>query len=339
MKIRCRSLMLPHENPDLVAKRGKNFSENTPSHSTIRCSSCRAQRNNCSRCGLRNFCGATAPAKRWQVEAGQRPWINWRPSADAADCTPSQVSTHQIVLWCMGEAHAGVVLDGLANRYGVTVDTVELRVPLRETFSGKAKGHGRHIKQSGGHGQYAVCDIEVEPLPEGSGFEFVDKVVGGAVPRNFIPSVEKGVRAQMEKGVHAGYPVVDIRVTLFDGKAHSVDSSDFAFQAAGALALREAAAATRVTLLEPIDEISVLVPDDFVGPVMGDLSGRRGRVLGTDTAGHERTVVKAEVPQVELTRYAIDLRSLSHGAASFTRSFARYEPMPESAAARVKTTA
>jgi elongation factor G len=246
--------------------------------------------------------------------------------------------THQIVLWCMGEAHSGVVLDALANRYGVSVDTVELRVPLRETFSGKAKGHGRHVKQSGGHGQYAVCDVEVEPLPEGSGFEFVDKVVGGAVPRQFIPSVEKGVRAQMEKGVHAGYPVVDIRVTLLDGKAHSVDSSDFAFQMAGALALREAAAATKVTLLEPIDEISVLVPDGFVGAVMGDLSGRRGRVLGTDTAGRDRTVVKAEVPHVELTRYAIDLRSLAHGAASFTRSFARYEPMPESAASRVKTT-
>jgi len=245
--------------------------------------------------------------------------------------------THQVVLWCMGEAHAGVVLDALANRYGVAVDTVELRVPLRETFAGKAKGHGRHVKQSGGHGQYAVCDIEVEPLPEGSGFEFVDKVVGGAVPRQFIPSVEKGVRAQMEKGVHAGYPVVDFRVTLLDGKAHSVDSSDFAFQMAGSLALREAAAATKVTLLEPIDEISVLIPDDLVGAVMGDLSGRRGRVLGTDTAGNDRTLVRAEVPQVELTRYAIDLRSLSHGAASFTRSFARYEPMPESAAARVKS--
>ncbi|ORV70507.1 elongation factor G-like protein EF-G2 [Mycobacterium gastri] len=247
--------------------------------------------------------------------------------------------THQIVLWCMGEAHAGVVLDGLANRYGVTVDTVELRVPLRETFAGKAKAHGRHVKQSGGHGQYGVCDIEVEPLPEGSGFEFVDKVVGGAVPRQFIPSVEKGVRAQMEKGVLAGYPVVDLRVTLLDGKAHSVDSSDFAFQMAGGLALRDAAAATKVILLEPIDEISVLVPDDFVGAVMGDLSGRRGRVLGTETAANERTVVKAEVPQVELTRYAIDLRSLAHGAASFTRTFARYEPMPESAAARVKSTA
>ncbi len=245
--------------------------------------------------------------------------------------------THQIVLWCMGEAHAGVVLDALANRYGVTVDTVDVRIPLRETFTGKAKGHGRHVKQSGGHGQYAVCDIEVEPLPEGSGFEFVDKVVGGAVPRQFIPSVEKGVRAQMEKGVQAGYPVVDIRVTLLDGKAHSVDSSDFAFQMAGALALREAAAATRVALLEPIDEISVLVPDDFVGAVMGDLSSRRGRVLGTE-AGRDRTVVHAEVPQAELTRYAIDLRSLAHGAASFTRSFARYDPMPESAAVRVAAT-
>ncbi len=244
--------------------------------------------------------------------------------------------THQIVLWCMGEAHSDVVLDALANRYGVTVDTVELRVPLRETFGGKAKGHGRHVKQSGGHGQYAVCDIEVEPLPEGNEFEFVDKVVGGSVPRQFIPSVEKGVRAQMEKGVSAGYPMVNIRVTLLDGKAHSVDSSDMAFQMAGGLALREAAAATKVSLLEPVDLVSVMVPDELVGPVMSDLSGRRGRLLGTDKVGDDRTLVKAEVPQVEITRYAIDLRSLSHGAASFTRSFSRYEAMPESAAAKVK---
>ena len=247
--------------------------------------------------------------------------------------------THQIVLWCMGEAHAGVVLDGLANRFGVSVDKIDLRVPLRETFGGSAKGHGRHVKQSGGHGQFAVCDIEVEPLPEGSGFEFVDKVVGGSVPRQFIPSVEKGVRAQMEKGVGPGYPMVDIRVTLYDGKAHSVDSSDFAFQMAGGLALREAAAATSVKLLEPVDEVLVLVPDDLVGTVMGDLSSRRARVLGTENVGEDRTQVKAEVPQVELTRYAIDLRSLSHGAGSFTRTFTRYEPMPESAAAKVKAEA
>jgi len=243
--------------------------------------------------------------------------------------------THQIVLWCMGEAHAGVVLDGLAKRYGVSVDTVDVRIPLRETFGGAAKGHGRHVKQSGGHGQYAVCDIEVAPLPQGSGFEFVDKVVGGAVPRQFIPSVEKGVRAQMEKGVGAGYPMVDIRVTLLDGKSHSVDSSDFAFQSAGALALREAAAATTVNLLEPVDAVSVVIPDDLVGAVMSDLSSRRGRVLGTEPSGDDRTVVKAEIPEVELVRYAIDLRALSHGAGSFTRAFARYEPMPESAAAKI----
>ncbi|QNN51236.1 elongation factor G [Nocardioides mesophilus] len=244
--------------------------------------------------------------------------------------------THQIVLWCMGEAHADVVLDRLENRHGAAVDQVELRVPLRETFAATGHGHGRHVKQSGGHGQYAVCDLTVEPLPQGAGFEFVDKVVGGAVPRQFIPSVEKGVRSQMEKGVVAGYPVVDIRVTLTDGKAHSVDSSDMAFQTAGALALREAAAAARTSLLEPVDEVAVLVPDDLVGTVMSDLSGRRGRVLGSEPVGEDRTLVRAEVPQTEIGRYAIDLRAFSHGGASFTRTFARYEPMPDNLAAKFK---
>jgi elongation factor G len=244
--------------------------------------------------------------------------------------------THQIVLWCMGEAHADVVLDRLEHRHGAGVDQVELRVPLRETFASSASAKGRHVKQSGGHGQYAVCDITVEPLPEGGGFEFVDKVVGGAVPRQFIPSVEKGVRAQMEKGVAAGYPVVDIRVTLTDGKAHSVDSSDMAFQTAGALALREAAASARIAMLEPVDQIGVLVPDDLVGTVMSDLSGRRGRVLGSEPVGDDRTLVRAEVPQTEIIRYSIDLRAFSHGAASFTRSFVRYEPMPENLAAKYR---
>jgi elongation factor G len=244
--------------------------------------------------------------------------------------------THQIVLWCMGEAHADVVLDRLENRHGAAVDQVELRVPLRETFATKGQARGRHVKQSGGHGQYAVCDITVEPLPEGAGFEFVDKVVGGAVPRQFIPSVEKGVRAQMEKGLVAGYPAVDIKVTLTDGKAHSVDSSDMAFQTAGALALREAAAAAKTSLLEPVDEISVLVPDDLVGTVMSDLSGRRGRVLGSEPVGGDRTLVRAEVPQIEITRYAIDLRAFSHGAASFNRKFVRYEPMPDNLAVKFK---
>ncbi len=249
--------------------------------------------------------------------------------------------THQTVLWCMGEAHSGIVLDSLANRYAVAVDTVALRVALRETFATKAKGHGRHVKQSGGHGQYAVCDIEVEPLAQGSGFDFVSRVVGGSVPRQFVPSVEKGVRAQMERGLtgEEGYPVVDIRVTLLDGKAHSVESSDIAFQMAGAAALRDAATAGRVRLLEPIDDVTVLVPDDLVGAVMGDLSARRARVVGTDKVGADRTLVKAEVPQTELIRYAVDLRSLTHGAGSFTRGFARYEPLSESAAAHAYSNA
>jgi elongation factor G len=244
--------------------------------------------------------------------------------------------THQLVLWTMGEAHADVLLDRLKNRYGVAVDAVPLRVSLRETFAGPAKGHGRHVKQSGGHGQYAVCDIEVEPLPDGDGFEFVDKVVGGAVPRQFIPSVEKGVRTQMDRGVAAGYPVTGIRVTLFDGKAHSVDSSDMAFQTAGALALKEAAKAATVLMLEPVDEISVLVADEYVGGVMSDLSGRRGRVTGTEPVGHGRTLVRADVPELEITRYAIDLRSLSHGTGTFTRTYLRHEPMPQHLAAKVQ---
>ncbi|OIJ66657.1 elongation factor G-like protein EF-G2 [Streptomyces mangrovisoli] len=244
--------------------------------------------------------------------------------------------THQVVLWCLGEAHADVALERLRNRYGVQVDTVPYRVSLRETFAAKAAGRGRHVKQSGGHGQYAICEIEVEPLPNGSGIEFVDKVVGGAVPRQFIPSVEKGVRAQALKGVAAGHPLIDVRITLLDGKAHSVDSSDAAFQTAGALALREAAADARIHLLEPVAEVTVLVGDDYVGAVMSDLSGRRGRVIGTEQTNGGRTLVRAEVPEIEIGRYAVDLRSLSHGTARFNRAYARHEPMPPQIAERLR---
>ncbi|MFD4608706.1 elongation factor G-like protein EF-G2 [Streptomyces sp. NPDC058440] len=244
--------------------------------------------------------------------------------------------THQVVLWCLGEAHADVALERLRGRYGVQVDVVPHRVSLRETFADRSAGRGRHVKQSGGHGQYAICEIEVEPLPGGSGIEFVDKVVGGAVPRQFIPSVEKGVRTQAAKGVAAGHPLIDVRVTLLDGKAHSVDSSDAAFQTAGALALREAATDARIHLLEPVAEVAVLVGDDYVGPVMSDLSGRRGRVLGTEQVGNGRTLIRAEVPEIEIGRYAIDLRSLSHGTARFDRRYVRHEPMPPQVADRVR---
>ncbi|WP_238473546.1 elongation factor G [Nocardioides cavernaquae] len=239
--------------------------------------------------------------------------------------------THQVVLWVLGEAHAEVALGRLRDRYGVSVSQVDLVIPLRSTFAGPAKGHGRHVKQSGGHGQFAICDLEVEPLPRGSGFEFVDRVVGGAVPRQYVASIEKGVVAQMARGISDGRPLVDLRVTLVDGKSHSVDSSDMAFQSAGALALREAAEATELIDLEPYDEVSVLIPDDVVGEVMSDLSARHGRLLGSEQVGAGgpggRTLAKALVPHRSLVRYAIDLRAATHGVGTFTRTFASYEPV------------
>jgi len=236
--------------------------------------------------------------------------------------------THQVILWTMGQAHVDVLLARLRDRYGVKVASEPLRMALRETFVDVAKGHGRHIKQSGGHGQYAVCDVTVEPLERGAGFEFVDKVVGGAVPRQYIPSVAKGIRTQLEKGCLAGFPMVDLRVTLTDGKSHSVDSSDMAFQAAGALALKDAASAATVTLLEPVDSVSVVVSDEYVGAVMTDLQMRRGRVVGTEPDTSGRTTITAQVPTTEITRYAIDLRSVSHGTGTFSRTSHGYEPMP-----------
>lgn len=237
--------------------------------------------------------------------------------------------THQTVLWCMGEAHADVVLSRL-RAGGAEVDTEPVQVAMRETISKPARVTGRHVKQSGGHGQYAVCHVEFEPLPRGEGFVFESKVVGGSVPTQYIPSVEKGLRAQLERGLSdAKHPAVDLKATLVDGKAHSVDSSDAAFQTAGALALREAAASCGVVLLEPVDEVEIRIPDDFLGAVLGDLSGRRGRVLGTEVAGPGRTMVRAEVPAIQLIRYAVDLRAMTSGAAAFTRSFSRYEEAPQ----------
>ena len=249
-------------------------------------------------------------------------------AADPALRLERNQETHQTILWCMGEAHADVVLSRL-RAGGAEVDAEPVRVPLRATLGGPARVTGRHVKQSGGHGQYAVCHVEFEPLPRGAGVEFVDKIFGGSVPHQFIPSVEKGIRAQAARGVTEDHhPVVDFRAMLVDGKAHSVDSSDAAFQTAGALALRDAAEACGVRVLEPYDEVTVRVPDEYLGAVLGDLSGRRGRVQGTDVAGQGRTLVRAEVPSTELLRYAVDLRAMTSGAATFTRRFSRYDVAP-----------
>ncbi|MDK9592690.1 elongation factor G-like protein EF-G2 [Propionibacterium freudenreichii] len=244
-------------------------------------------------------------------------------------------ATDQLVLWTMGQAHLDLLLARLTGRYGVNVEREEIKIPLRETFIAETVGHGRHVKQSGGHGQYALANVRIEPGERGSGFVFAEEVVGGSVPRQFIPSVEKGVRTQLDRGVLSGYPVVDVKVTLTDGKAHSVDSSDMAFQAAGAAALRDAASAETVALLEPFDEVTVVCGNEYVGAVMTDLGSRRGRVTGQHGGDDGRTTVTALVPASELTRYAIDLRGLSHGTGRFEREPAGYELMPPELAQQV----
>ncbi|MCA1712587.1 MAG: elongation factor G-like protein EF-G2 [Actinobacteria bacterium] len=230
--------------------------------------------------------------------------------------------TGQLLLWCVGQAHADVLLDRLRTRHGAEVSTEPVRVALRETLAGPVTVTGRHVKQSGGHGEYAVVTCELTPLPPGSGIAFATRVVGGAVPSQFHGSVEKGVRAEAARRA-----LVDVQVVLVDGKAHSVDSSDAAFQAAGALVVREAVAAGGVTVLEPYVEVAVAVPPGFVGTVMSDLSGRRGRVVGSDP-GEDVTVVRAEVPEAALLAYANELRALSHGTGTYTRRYLRHEPAP-----------
>jgi elongation factor G len=244
-------------------------------------------------------------------------------------------ATHQVVLWTLGEAHRDVLLERLRTRWGVEVVTSPVRVAVRETFRGPASGHGRHVKQSGGHGQYAVVDLEVEPLGEGAGVEFVDAVTGGAVPRRYVPAVEKGVRVRLARGLAAGYPVVDVLVRLVGGKAHAVDSSEAAFATAAGLALEAAARAGGIALLEPVDAVTTVVDDEFLGSVLADLSGRRARVRSTGPVGPGRTSVDAEVPAFELTRYAADLRGLGHGTASFVRTYAHHAPAPPQVAARL----
>src|SRR3954447_20151203 len=242
-----------------------------------------------------------------------------------------RADTNQLLLWCVGEAHAEVLLDRLRTRHGVAVNTVPVRVPMVETLAGPARVTGRLVKQSGGHGQYAIVVGEVEPGEPGSGIVFEQRIVGGTVPGQYHGSVEKGIRAQAEKGVNGDRPLVDVRLTLVDGKAHSVDSSDAAFQAAGALALRELAAAAGTRVLEPWCEVEVVVPGEYVGAVMSALSGRRARVTGSDAdPERDRTTVRAEIPEVELLGYAGALRSVSHGTGGFTRRPLGYEPAPAS---------
>jgi elongation factor G len=239
--------------------------------------------------------------------------------------------TSQVVLWTTGPAHLDLLLSRLKQRFNVDVEQVPVKVAMKETPVARVEAQGRHVKQSGGHGQYAVVHMTMEPLPRGSGVEFAETVVGGAVPRQFIASVEKGVHLQLDKGLLAGWPVVDVKVTLTDGKAHSVDSSDMAFQTAAGLALREMAGPKSIALLEPIDTVRVTVDDEYLGAVMTDIGTRRGQIIGSEPADGEagRSVLAAAVPELELLDYAITLRSLAHGTGTFRRELRGYEPLPE----------
>ncbi|WP_138735392.1 elongation factor G-like protein EF-G2 [Modestobacter excelsi] len=256
---------------------------------------------------------------------------------DPAVRVERRADTGQLLLWTVGDAHAEVLLDRLRTRYGVSLQTPPVLVPMVETLTGPARVTARHVKQSGGHGQYAVVVLEAEPGPPGSGITFGQRVVGGAVPTAYHGSVEKGVRVQAARGVGGNRPLVDVAVTLVDGKAHSVDSSDAAFQAAGALGLRELAEAAGTTVLEPWCAVEVTVPAEHVGPVLSDLAGRRARVTGSVAQpDRDATTVLAEVPERELLTYAGALRSVSHGTGRFTRRPLGHEPAPAAVVAELQ---
>ncbi|MEX0983652.1 MAG: elongation factor G [Actinomycetota bacterium] len=243
--------------------------------------------------------------------------------------------THETVIYGMGEAHLDVQMSRLKGKFGVEVEHHPAKIAYRETIRGKAAAVGRHVKQTGGHGQYALCNIEIEPLPHGEGFVYEDKIFGGAIPQQFIPSIEKGIVRTMAEGVISGNPMVDVKVTLTDGKFHAVDSSDMAFQVAGSIALKEAVAAAGPILLEPIVQLSVVVPESFTGDIMGDLNAKRGKIQGMEQIGGGKQRINALVPQGEVARYVIDLRSMTGGRGAFTMVFSHYEEMPSHLATKV----
>jgi elongation factor G len=242
--------------------------------------------------------------------------------------------TRQLLISGVGQLHVEVTLERMKRKFNAEVILLPPRIPYKETVRGRAQVQGRHKKQTGGRGQFGDCWIEVEPLARGGGVEFVDKIFGGSIPRNFIPSVEKGVRARLLRGVLAGYPVVDIRVTLYDGSFHSVDSSDIAFQLAGQIAAEKGVQESRPSLLEPIMNVEVTVPSSLAGDVIGDLNSRRGKIMGMD-AGGDTTVVHAQVPMAEMLNYEPNLRSMSGGRGSYSMEFSHYEELPGMLAEKV----
>jgi elongation factor G len=235
--------------------------------------------------------------------------------------------TKELLLAGQGQLHIEVTVAKLKRRFGVEVNLKLPRIPYRETISGATEAHGRHKKQTGGHGQFGDCKIRVEPLARGADFEFVDDIFGGAIPRQFIPAVEKGIQDARLRGFLAGYPMVDFKVTLFDGSFHTVDSNELSFKLAGSLAFKDAMSRARPTLLEPIMTVEAYAPSDFAGDLMGDLNSRRGRIAGMDTRG-AMTVIRAQVPMAEMLTYEQHLTSATGGRGTYHMEFSHYEEVP-----------
>jgi elongation factor G len=253
---------------------------------------------------------------------------------DPALETHRDPQTHEIILSGTGQMHIEVTVEKLKRKFNVEVELQAPKVPYMETIKGRAESQGKYKRQSGGRGQYGDCWLKIEPLARGKGFEFVDQIVGGAIPRQFIPSVEKGIRNTLPDGFLAGYPMVDVKVTVYDGSYHDVDSSDMAFQIAASMGFKIALEKARPILLEPVMSVDVTSPDDCMGDVIGDLNSRRGRVLGMETKGHAQ-VIKALVPMAEILKYAPDLRSMTSGRGSFEARFHHYDEVPAPIAEKV----
>lgn len=235
--------------------------------------------------------------------------------------------THELLLSGQGQMHIEVTVAKLKRRFGVEVNLKPPRIPYRETVTARTEAHGRHKKQTGGHGQFGDCKIRIEPLPRGSEFEFVDEIFGGSIPRQFIPAVEKGIQESRMRGYLAGYPVVDFRVVLYDGQYHDVDSNELSFKTAGSLAFKDGMAKARPTLLEPVMNVEVYAPNDYAGDLMGDLNGRRGRIGGMDPRG-QMTVIRAQVPMSEMLTYEQHLTSVTGGRGSYHMEFSHYDEVP-----------
>lgn len=239
-----------------------------------------------------------------------------------------------MILSGMGQVHLEVTLERLKRKFGLEIDMKTPKIPYKETIKVRAKAQGKYKKQSGGRGQYGDCWLEIEPLPRSGGFEFVDKIVGGVIPRQYIPAVEKGVVETMHQGVLASYPLVDVRVTLYDGSYHTVDSSEMAFKIAGAMALKKAVTEAKPIILEPIMNVEVITPEEYMGSIIGDLNAKRGKVLGVEPQANSQKI-KAQVPMSEMVRYAPTLHSITSGRGIYSMEFSHYEEVPGPLASKI----